>query len=81
MPTSAHHFDLASKVPKCCLQDKALEDYEGGTQQFAKDQARFREEKELRLTILSEIKKRLNGGTYIHKDGTRETLKGLWSDF
>lgn len=73
-------FDLASKA-EMLSQDKALEDYEGGTQQFAKDQARFREEKELRLTILSEIKKRLNGGTYIHKDGTRETLKGLWSDF
>lgn len=73
-------FDLASKA-EMLSQDKALEDYEGGTQQFAKDQARFREEKELRLTILSEIKKRLNGGTYTHKDGTRETLKGLWSDF
>lgn len=73
-------FDLASKA-KMLSQDKTLEDYEGGTQQFAKDQARFREEKELRLTILSEFKKRLTCGIRIHKDGAQEILKGLWSDF
>ena len=73
-------FDLASKT-KMLSQDKTLEDYEGGTQQFAKDQARFREEKELRLTILSEFKKRLTCGIRIHKDGAQEILKGLWSDF
>ena len=73
-------FDLASKA-EMLSQDKTLEDYEGGTQQFAKDQARFREEKELRLTILSEFKKRLTCGIRIHKDGAQEILKGLWSDF
>lgn len=60
---------------------KAPENCEGGDQQLVKDRASFREEKELRLTILSEIKKRLISGTHIHKDGTQEILKGLWSDF
>ena len=73
-------FDLASKA-EMLSQDKALEDYEGGTQQFAKDQARFREEKELRLTILNAIKTRLNSGTIIQEKGTEKILKGPWSDF
>jgi len=73
-------FDLASRA-KVLSQDQTPENYEGGDQQFTKDPARFREEKELRLTILSEIKKRLTGGIRIHKDGAQEILKGLWSDF
>ena len=73
-------FDLASKA-KVLSQDQTPENYEGRDQQFTKDPARFREEKELRLTILSEIKKRLTGGIRIHKDGSQEILKGLWSDF
>lgn len=72
-------FDLASKS-EVLSQDKALEDYEGGTQQFAKDQARFREEKELRTTILGAIRNRL-GGTITQGDGTKKLLKGSWSDF
>ena len=73
-------FDLASRA-KVLSQDQTPENYEGRDQQFTKDPARFREEKELRLTILSEIKKRLTGGIRIHKDGSQEILKGLWSDF
>ena len=73
-------FDLASRA-KVLSQDQTPENYEGGDQQFTKDPARFREEKELRLTILSEIKKRLTGGIRIHKDGAQEILKGLWSDY
>ena len=73
-------FDLASRA-KVLSQDQTPENYEGRDQQFTKDPARFREEKELRLTILSEIKKRLTGGIRIHKDGAQEILKGLWSDF
>ena len=73
-------FDLASRA-KVLSQDQTPENYEGGDQQFTKDPARFREEKELRLTILSEIKKRLTGGIRIHKDGVQEILKGLWSDY
>ena len=73
-------FDLASRA-KVLSQDQTPENYEGRDQQFTKDPARFREEKELRLTILSEIKKRLTGGIRIHKDGSQEILKGLWPDF
>ena len=73
-------FDLASRA-KVLSQDQTPENYESGDQQFTKDPARFREEKELRLTILSEIKKRLTGGIRIHKDGAQEILKGLWSDY
>lgn len=73
-------FDLASKA-EMLSQDKALEDYEGGNQQFIKDQARFHEEKELRLTILEAIRNRLNNGIIIQKDGTEQLLKGPWSDF
>ena len=73
-------FDLASRA-KVLSQDQTPENYEGGDQQFTKDPARFREEKELRLTILSEIKKRLTGGIRIRKDGAQEILKGLWSDY
>ena len=73
-------FGLASKT-KVLSDPKAPENCEGGDQQLVKDRASFREEKELRLAILEAIKTRLNGGARIHKDGTRETLKGLWSDF
>lgn len=73
-------FDLASKA-EMLSQDKTLEDYEGGTQQFAKDQARFREEKELRLTIIEAIRTRLNGGFISQEDDTKKLLKGSWSNF
>ena len=73
-------FDLASKA-EMLSQDKTLEDYEGGTQQFAKDQARFREEKELRLTIIEAIRTRLTGGFITQEDGTKKLLKGSWSNF
>ena len=73
-------FDLASKT-KDLSKDKAPEKYEGGTQQFVKDKARFHEEKELRLTILKEIKTRLNDSNRHHQDDFQETDKGPWSDF
>ena len=73
-------FDLASRA-EVLSQDQTPENYEGGVQQFVKDQARFREEKELRLTILEAIKNRLNDGIIIQEDGTKKLLKGLWSDF
>ena len=73
-------FDLASKA-EMLSQDKTLEDYEGGTQQFAKDQARFREEKELRLTILDAVKARINVSAITQEDKTKKLSKGSWSDF
>ena len=73
-------FDLASKF-EVLFENEAPESYEGGIQQFTKDQAGFREEEELQLTILDAIKTRLNGGTITQEDGTKKPLKGLWSDF
>ena len=73
-------FDLASNS-KELSESKPPKAYKGGTQQFIKDQARFREEKKLRITILSEIKKRLNGGSVIRENGFWERVKGSWSDF
>ena len=73
-------FDLASKTEELS-EHKAPENYEGGNQQFIKDQARFREEKELRLTILEAVRNRLNKGTRVHKNGTQKLLPGQWSGF
>lgn len=73
-------FDLISRV-KDLSKDKAPGNYKGGIQQFVKDQARLHEEKELRLTILTEIKTRLNGSINNHQDGVQEIYKGPWSDF
>ena len=73
-------FELASKTEELS-ENNAPENYDGGSQKFIKDQARFREEKELRVTILSEIKKRLNGGNITPEDDTEKLLKGPWSDF
>ena len=69
-------FDLVPKA-EVLSQDKTPENYEGGDQQFVKDQARFREEQEIRHIILSEIKKRLNGD----KVKNKEITPGTWSYF
>ena len=73
-------FDLASKF-EVLFENEAPENYEGGIQQFTKDQARFREEKEIRLTILDSIKARLSVSTITQEDKTEKLLKGSWSDF
>ena len=73
-------FNLASKTEDLS-QNKTPEDYEGGDQQFVKDRAKLREERELRLASLEAIKNRLNDGIIIQEDGTKKLLKGLWSDF
>ena len=75
---SPFYIALKAEEPS---EHKAPENYEGGNQQFIKDQARFHEEKELRLTILEAIRNRLNSGIIIQKDGTEQLLKGPWSDF
>ncbi len=67
-------FDLASKS-EVLSENEAPENYEGGDQQFIKDQARFRQEKELRLTVLDAIKIRLNNGINTQEDGTKKLLK------
>ena len=73
-------FDLASRA-EVLSQNQTPENYEGGVQQFVKDQARFREEKELRLTILEAIRTRLNSGTIAQDNGTERPIKGPWSNF
>ena len=73
-------FDLASKT-EALSQNETPGNYEGGTQQFTKDQARFREEKELRLIILDAVKARINVSAITQEDKTKKLLKGSWSDF
>ena len=74
-------FDLASKT-EVLSQDQTPENYEGGAQQFVKDQTKFREEKELRITILESIKNRLSGNTISQEYSIiKELKKGSWSNF
>lgn len=73
-------FDLASKTA-VLSQNETPENYEGGSQQLAKDRARFREEKELRRKILDAISTRLNNCIITQENETKKLLKGPWSDF
>ena len=73
-------FGLAPKA-KELSEHKVPENYEGGAQQFVKDQARIREEKEIRLTILKTIKTRLNNRITLGKYKNLKFLKGSWLDF
>ena len=50
-------------------------------EEFVRDKSLFREEQEVRKTILSEIKNRLNGGNTKNKDGRDEIEPGTWSYF
>ena len=50
-------------------------------EEFVRDKSLFQEEQEVRQTILSEIKNRLNGGTTKNKDGRDEIKPGTWSYF
>lgn len=50
-------------------------------EEFVRDKSLFQEEQEVRKTILSEIKHRLNGGKVKHEDGKHEIKPGTWSYF
>ena len=50
-------------------------------EKFVRDKSLFREEQEVRQTILSEIEKRLNGGEVKREDGKHEIKPGMWSYF
>ena len=50
-------------------------------EELLRDKSLFREEQEVRQTILSEIKKRLNGGEVKREDGKHEITPGTWSYF
>ena len=50
-------------------------------EKFVRDKSLFQEEQEVRKTILSEIKNRLNGGKVKREDGKHEIKPGTWSYF
>jgi putative uncharacterized protein (fragment) len=50
-------------------------------EEFIRDKSLFQEEQEVRKTILSEIKNRLNGGKPKNKDDRDEIKPGTWSYF
>ena len=50
-------------------------------EELLRDKSLFREEQEVRQTILSEIKKRLNGGEVKREDGKHEITPVTWSYF
>ena len=68
-------FDLASKH-KEHTQDQAPKDYEGGTEQLNQDQGRFREEQDIRLAIMQELRDRLRNRLH-----SLENDSGPWSNF
>ena len=57
------------------------QDNKQSREEFVRDKSIFREEQEVRQTILSEIKKRLNGGEVKREDGKHEIKPGTWSYF
>lgn len=50
-------------------------------EEFVRDKSLFREEQEVRQTILSEIKKQLNSGEVERENGNHEIEPGTWSYF
>ena len=65
-------FDLASKH-KELTQDQAPENYEGGIEKFSEDQGRFREEQDIRLAIMQELRNRIHV--------LLKNYSGPWSNF
>lgn len=59
--------------------EEEIDEY--GREDFIKHKIEFYEEKDIRQTILLEIKSRLNSGFTEHEDGTKTPLKGPWSVF
>ena len=68
-----------NSMPKAKHQDNKQSSQ--SREEFVRDKSLFREEQEVRQTILSEIEKRLNGGTTKNKDGRDEIKPGTWSYF
>ena len=69
-------FDLASKHKELSKEHQAPENYEGGTEQFSEDQGRFREEQDIRLGIMQEMRNRLRNRLH-----SLENDSGPWSNF
>ena len=68
-----------NSMPKAKHQDNKQSSQ--SREEFVRDQSLFREEQEVRQTILSEIEKRLNGGEVKREDGKHEIKPGTWSYF
>ena len=68
-----------NSTPKAKHQDNKQSSQ--SREEFVRDKSLFREEKEVRQTILSEIKKRLNGGEVKRENGKNEIKPGTWSYF
>lgn len=69
-------FDLASKHKELSKEHQVPENYEGGTEQFSEDQGRFREEQDIRLGIMQEMRDRLRNRLH-----SLENDSGPWSNF
>lgn len=69
-------FDLASKHKELSKEHQAPENYEGGAEQFSEDQGRFREEQDIRLGIMQEMRDRLRNRLH-----SLENDSGPWSNF
>ena len=68
-----------NSTPKAKHQDNKQSSQ--SREEFVRDKSLFREEQEVRQTILSEIKKRLNGGEVKRENGKNEIKPGTWSYF
>ena len=68
-----------NSMPKAKHQDNKQSSQ--SREEFVRDKSLFREEQEVRQTILSEIEKRLNGGEVKREDGKHEIKPGTWSYF
>ena len=68
-----------NSTPKAKHQDNKQSSQ--SREEFVRDKSLFREEKEVRQTTLSEIKKRLNGGEVKRENGKNEIKPGTWSYF
>ena len=68
-----------NSMPKAKHQDNKQSSQ--SREEFVRDKSLFREEQEVRQTILSEIEKRLNGREVKREDGKHEIKPGTWSYF
>ena len=68
-----------NSTPKAKHQDNKQSSQ--SREEFVRDKSLFREEQEVRQTILSEIEKRLNGEEVKRENGKNEIKPGTWSYF
>lgn len=76
--TQSVENSVDNPTPKAEHQDKKRSNQ--SREEFVRDKSLFREEQEVRQTILSEIKKRLHI-VIQHKESPPSTMEGTWSHF